>query len=113
MIAIDVPDMNDSSGRIALSGKNYWIRFTYNSIEEYWSFSLFDVDKNPMLGMIKIVPNVMLNAYYTDVNLPDGWFVQIGTEEPPKRTDFKNGLAKFYFVPKKEVEEYAELGQEL
>ena len=41
MLYIEVPDKNDSISRITLSGKEYYIRFTYNPSYDYWSFGLY------------------------------------------------------------------------
>ena len=119
MVFIDVPDLNDSIGRIELAGRSYNIRFTYNATGDYWSFGLYDIDKNPLLAMTKIVPHSTITRYYTYTDFPDGMFGSIGMREVPGRNDFRDGKAQFVFVSRAEIVEefgedwYAELEKEV
>lgn len=97
---IEVPDMNDSVSRIVLNGKQYNIRFTYNDTCDYWKFSLYDAQSNPIVLGIKIVPQFPLNVFYGVSNLPKGVFGAMTKLERIGRDDFLNGKAKFIFVPR-------------
>ena len=44
---ITVPDYNDSFSRVVLAGKEYLIRFSYNFSGDYWTFGIFDHNRNP------------------------------------------------------------------
>lgn len=98
-IIIEVPDMNDSISRIALQGKQYQIRFTYNDTGGYWSFGLMDSLGNPLLVGVKIVPQFPLNLFYGTVDLPLGIFAALTKQERIGRQDFVDGRAQFVFVP--------------
>ncbi|MGL5433813.1 MAG: phage baseplate plug family protein [Lachnospiraceae bacterium] len=100
---IDVPDMNDSMSRITLAGREYFIRFTFNALHEYWSFSLYDTNQNLLLGMIRIVPLSPLTEYYTHEELPAGKF---GCESQGEinRQAFVDKTAKFFFIPNTDLE---------
>ena len=104
MIYITVPDMNDSIGRIELYGRQYFIRFTYNSHGEYWNFGFYDSKMNPLLPMTRVVENCELTGYYTYTDFPDGMFGALSSD-PIRRDSFKNGSAKFVFLDHDDLEE--------
>lgn len=98
-IVIDVPDMNDSMSRIVLNGTPYQIRFTYNDSKDYWKFSLYDSQSNPLILNVKIVPNFPLNVFFGAAKIPDGVFGAMTKLSRIGRDDFKNGKASFVFCP--------------
>lgn len=98
-VKIEVPDMNDSVSRIVLSGKAYLIRFTYNDTCDYWKFSLYDTQNEPIALGIKIVPRFPLNVFYGVTKLPDGVFGVMTKLNRIGRNDFLNGNAQFIFCP--------------
>ena len=98
-IIIEVPDMNDSVSRVVLNGTAYLIRFTYNDTGDYWKFSLYDSQNNPIILGIKIVPSFPLNVFYGVTDLPDGVFAVISNLDRIGRNDFLNGGAEFIFCP--------------
>lgn len=103
MISITVPDLNDSVGRITLSDREYYIRFTYNSTKDYWSVGLYDIDMVPIIPMTKIVPNFPIFFYYTYVELPDGIMGCLTNKTRIGRKDFINGEAEMVYIPRDEV----------
>lgn len=105
MIYIAVPDKNDSISRITLSGKEYLIRFTYNPTYDYWSFGLYDINRNPILPMAKIVPFSPLLYFYTYTDLPEGQFGCFSSESKVGRRTFREGKAKFAYIPNSELGE--------
>lgn len=96
---IEVPDMNDSVSRVVLSGTPYFIRFSYNDTRDYWKFSLYNAQSEPIVVGIKIVPNFPLNVFYGVTKLPDGVFGVISKLQRIGRNDFKEGNAQFIFCP--------------
>lgn len=106
---IDVPDKNDSMSRITLSSREYFIRFTYNARHEYWCFSLYNTDQELLLGMVKIVPLSPLTEYYTYAELPDGKF-GCEAEADIDRVAFKNGTARFFYIPNSDLEGWSPNG---
>ena len=103
MLYINVPDMNDSVGRITLDEREYYVRFTYNPSCEYWSFGLYDSRMIPIIAMTKIVPNSHLFRYYTYTDLPNGMFGCVSNLEKVTRNDFINGKARFLFATYEEI----------
>lgn len=103
MIYITVPDMNDSMSTVTIDGKEYVLRFTYNESGDYWNFGIYDIKERPIVAMTKIVPNFPINHFYTYSELPDGVFGAISEELKVERYSFKNGKAKFVYIPSSEV----------
>lgn len=101
-IAIEVPNMNDSISRVVLNGTEYNIRFTYNDTFDYWKFSLYDSLQNPIVEGIKIVPQIPLNIFYGQTEMPFGIFGVISTLDRITRYDFLEGKATFIFCPASE-----------
>lgn len=98
-IIIEVPDMNDSVSRVVLAGTAYLIRFTYNDTCDYWKFSLYNAQNEPIVLGIKIVPRFPLNVFYGVTKLPDGIFGVMTKLTRIGRNDFLNGNAQFVFCP--------------
>ena len=103
-IIIEVPDMNDSVSRIVLNEIAYLIRFTYNHTKDYWKFSLYDTQNEPIVLGVKIVPNFPLNVFYGVTDLPFGVFGAMSNLNRIGRNDFVDGKAKFIFCPAETAE---------
>lgn len=105
MITISVPDKIDSTSRVTLSGKDYFLRFCFNPTFGYWSFGLYDASMSPLLPMVRVVPMFpLLHFYKTDTDLPDGILGCFSTTEDIDRDAFKDGVAKFVYIPNSELE---------
>lgn len=98
-LIIEVPDINDSISRIVLSGTAYFIRFTYNDTGDYWKFSLYNSQNEPIVLGIKIVPQFPLNMFFGVTKIPDGIFAIKSKLKHIGRNDFVEGKAKFIFCP--------------
>ncbi len=105
MLFIAVPDMNDSISTISIDGKTYGLRFTYNEKFDYWSFSLLDEDRNPIIAHTKIVPKFPIYHFYTAQNIPNGIFGCLSDLETVGRYAFVNKTAEFVYIPNKELED--------
>jgi len=104
MIQIEVPDMNDSMVDISIDREKFVLRFTYNEMNDFWSFGVYDNNREPIVAMTKIVPSFPLLHYYNDSRLPDGDFAVICEKENVGRYDFTNGDARFMYIPNSELE---------
>lgn len=105
MIYITVPDINDSIGRIELYGKQFYIRFTYNSYGDFWNFGFYDSKMKPLLPMTRVVENCALNYYYTYTDFPNGIFGAVSSGRIG-RDSFKDSSAKFVFLDEGELKEF-------
>lgn len=105
---ITVPDMNDSFSRIVLDQKEYKIRFTYNGAGDYWTFGIYDSDKNIVMQHRKIVPSSPLNHFDIESNQPAGLFGCFTNLEKVGRNAFRDGNAKFAYIPWTDLEDWSE-----
>lgn len=105
MTYIQVPDMNDSISFIEIDGAEYWLRFTYNELYDYWSFGIYDDQEEPIIAMTRIVPNFPLMHFYEAHGLPDGVFGCLCDSENVGRYAFLNDEATFVYIPWSEMEE--------
>ena len=103
MIYIDVPDMNDSMSMVKLDGKLYFLRFTYNEVNDYWSFGIYDAKREPLIAMTKIVPNYPLTFWCTDMELPRGIFACSTNLDKIGRKSFSDVNTRFVYIPHEEV----------
>jgi len=103
---IRVPNMNDSFSRVILCQQEYLVRFTYNGIYDYWSFGVYDMDKNILLQQRKIVPLAPLTHFDLSVHIPQGVFGCFTNLKHVGRKDFLNGNAEFAFIPWEDLEEW-------
>lgn len=102
-LIISVPDLNDSISRIVLNNTVYQIRFTWSDTEGRWYFGLNDAQSNPIIQMVKIVPNFPLNQFIGHDAMPNGVFGCMTKLDVVGRDDFLNGKAKFVFASASDV----------
>lgn len=103
---IQVPDMNDSFSRVILCRQEYLLRFLYNGTYDYWSFGVYDTEKNILLQQRKIVPVSPLTHFDVSVAIPQGIFGCFTNLKRVGRTDFRDGNAEFAFIPWEDLEEW-------
>lgn len=103
---IRVPDMNDSFSRVILCRQEYLIRFLYNGAYDYWTFGVYDKNKNILLQQRKIVPLAPLTHFDVSVSIPQGIFGCFTNLKRVGRNDFVNGNAEFAFIPWVDLEEW-------
>ena len=104
MLYIQVPDRNDSLSDLSIDGTLYRLRFTYNEKYDYWSFGLYDADRQPISPMTRVVPNFPLLHFCTERALPDGVFGCLSQSEVVGRQAFNDGTAEFVYLPSVELE---------
>lgn len=69
---------NDNSSfyqQITLDSDVFFLHFRWNALNEFWVMSIYDIDYNPIILSIKIVPSYPLLAQYTMLNMPKGEMV--------------------------------------
>jgi hypothetical protein len=98
-LEIFVPDYNDSFSKVTLSGKQYYLRFTWNDTAQRWSFGVYTILREPIVEGVKIVPNFPLNLQYVNESLPSGVLGVYSKKSEIGRQDFLNGKAIFAFIP--------------
>lgn len=98
-IEILVPDMNDSFSKVAIAGKEYLLRFTWNDTKGRWCFGIYTIMREPIVQGIKLVPQFPINIQYIDERLPSGVFGVYTNLATVGRLDFKNKKAVFAYIP--------------
>lgn len=104
--SIRVPDMNDSFSRVVLCRKEYLLRFVYNGTYDYWTFGVYDMERNALLQQRKIVPLSPLTHFDVSVGIPQGVFGCFSRLAHVGRDDFRTGRAEFAFLPWEDLEEW-------
>lgn len=105
---IQVPYMNDSFSRVILCKQEFLIRFSYNGTYDYWSFGIYDNNRNILLQQRKIVPLSPLTHFDVSVNIPQGIFGCFTNLKKIGRSDFINKKAEFAFIPWEDLEGWVE-----
>lgn len=99
---LEIPFKQEScfEEQITLSGTIFLLKFTWNSLNEFWTMDIRDRDENPILLGIKIVPNYPLLYQYTDIRLPLGEIVCLNivkSPDPIERFDIGQKFLMIYF----------------
>lgn len=92
---IPVPSGPYTSQRIALDGRVYTMRLSWNMLAESWYLGIADSEDDPILNGLRIVPNLPLLRFYRyEDRLPPGEIVaqdMTGDGSPPGYDDFGIG----------------------
>lgn len=104
---IQVPDLNDSFSRVILERQEYLIRFTYNGVYDYWTFGLYDMNREIILQHRKIVPMAPLTHFDVSERIPQGIFGCFTKLPRVGRKDFVTKNAEFAFIPWTDLEEWS------
>lgn len=71
-LEIRVPETAWSLQEVLLGGIALLLELNWNTRNESWHISLFDLDEEPILQGIKITDRVSPTKRYTDLRLPEG-----------------------------------------
>lgn len=109
MLYFTPPDKNDSFTRIILDGVEYYFKFSYNYMGEFWTLGIFSSDKEPIVADIKITPTFPVNWYFRQyIELPKGILAVKASVEKIGRNDFADDNAKFVYITEEEYNDYME-----
>jgi len=105
MVVIDIPyQYNDSFISTVLDRTIYILRFTYNTVFDYWTLGVYTQDREPICNGIKIVPNYPMNHYIKKDGMPNGIFTavkdrgEIG-EDGLSKEEIAEGEVHIYYIP--------------
>lgn len=92
-----------------LSGQEYILRFTYNTVSATWQMSVTDYTGTPSLSGVTLVTAYPLNDIYKAFNLPDGVLVVVQQSEgsllTPSRHSFSEGVHELWYYTREELNE--------
>lgn len=70
---IKVPDAPESTQTLSLSGVEYNIRLTFNTVDKHWRLDIRDLDLNEIVSGLKVMPNQNLTWRYRYIeSMPAG-----------------------------------------
>lgn len=68
-----------------LNNQVFRLQFTWNQRESVWYMHILDIDDNPVLLGVKLVPSyLMLQQYRAYADLPQGDFLLMDLEDSPE-----------------------------
>lgn len=106
MIQIEFSPLNDGFYSVMLDNKQYHLRLTYNDIFNYWSFGVYDSDKQPIVVGRKLIRGFPINVFDKDkLGMPPGLFYVDCPDEEVGHDDLQSGKAKFYYITAEERKE--------
>jgi len=104
-IIIPIKDNPNHSLKIELEGLLYKLDFIYNTINDFWSMSIFDENDNLILAGIKLVANYPLISQYN--KLKGDFICQISDlKASVGRNSFLSGEAVLLYLTEAEIEAF-------
>jgi len=106
MITIPFDSTSAFTQEVTLDGTPYVFRFSWNFRGEYWTMSLYALDKSPILEGVKIVMNENLLASHPGTALPPGQMWAVAASDSTERIGFSDlyvGKVELVYVPEAEV----------
>ncbi len=86
--------------QITLDGSVFFLGFRWNALNEFWVMSVFDIDYNPIINAIKVVPNYPLLSQYTMLNRPKGEIIChniVADDDVIRRYDMQQKFEMIYY----------------
>lgn len=71
-LQIRTPENSWSSQQVTLDNKNYILDLFWNTRNDSWVISIYDIDEEPILEGIRLTENVSVTSKYIDSRLPEG-----------------------------------------
>ncbi len=107
MIALPIPDQNDSLTEITLDDVVYFLHLAWNSQAESWTFGFEDAGNVLLLDGIPIVPNAPLMTRFALADLPQGELIALAQDQKDSigYDDLVGGKVKLFYVSQDELED--------
>ncbi len=102
MLIIPFKEDSNFKEQIQLSNVLFFLEFTWNALNEFWTMDIYDVNESPMILGIKIVPEYPLLAQYTVEGKPLGEIICHNVVNAPseiERFDMNQKFALVYYEP--------------
>lgn len=97
-----IPFRNTASWRqqIQLEGVIFFLAFKWNALNEFWTMDIFNINEEPLIYGIKIVPDFPLLSFVNVLGMPRGNIIcqnVVNGENIIKRFDMNQKFALFYY----------------
>ncbi len=102
MLIIPFREDSNFKEQIQLSGVLYFLEFTWNALNEFWTMDIYDLNEERVIIGIKIVPEYPLLAQYTVDGMPAGEIICHNVVNAPseiERFDMNQMFALVYYEP--------------
>jgi hypothetical protein len=99
-LQILVPELHDSFSRLAINGENLLVRFSYNDSFDFWAFGIYELNRQPVIEGLRIVPNVPLLLFLPMRRFDGVNFMATSNAQRIGHRDFWDGSAQFWMVMK-------------
>jgi hypothetical protein len=99
-LQIHIPREHDSFSELAINSERLLVRFTYNDTFDCWSFGIYELNRQPIIEGLRIVPNFPLLLYFPMRRFDGVNFIATCNRQHIVYRDFWDGNAKFWMVTK-------------
>ena len=100
MLIIPFNDNGSWREQIQLDNIVYFLNFTWNGLNEFWTMDILNRNEEPLILGIKIVPNYPLLSTYTVEGMPPGNIICqniVNTTDEIKRFDIGQKFEMVYY----------------
>lgn len=87
--------------QITLGNQSFFLEFTWNALNKFWTMDIYDIEKDPIIYGIKLVPNFPLLATYVTSRKPQGEIICqniVEGESEIKRFDMSQKFELIYYA---------------
>lgn len=104
-LALEAPNTVWSTQTVVLDGVSYIFEYQWSNRYDTWYLSIFDINENPLLTGVRLVPWVPIFRNHPQRSLPAGELVLFDQQsEPPfsdkypNENDFGTRFVLYYFT---------------
>lgn len=87
--------------QITLGDRSFFLEFTWNALNEFWTMDIYDIEKDPIIYGIKLVSNYPLLSPYITTRKPKGEIICqniVEGESIIKRFDMSQKFELIYYT---------------
>ena len=102
MLIIPFTDDSQFKEQIQLTGVLFFLTFTWNALNQFWTMQISDSNEKVLIASIKLVPDYPLLAQYTVEGMPTGEIICqniVKTPDDVKRFDIGQKFLLVYYEP--------------
>jgi hypothetical protein len=94
------PQEHDSFSELTIKSERLLVRFTYDDTFDFWSFGIYELNREPIVEGLRIVRNFPLLLYFPRARFGGIDFIAACNRQNIGRRDFWDGNAQFWMVMK-------------
>lgn len=108
MLIIPFSDASSFKMQIQLTGEIFFLSFTWNALNEFFTLDISDVNDKPIISSVKIVPEYPLLYQFTTTGKPKGEIICkniVKTPDEIERFDIGQKFDLVYYEPQEALNE--------